>query len=119
MFLISRARGVSRMTSPVHQGRGTAGMEVTAGGHQSLWPLPGKLHSPGVEKGAALPHTPLLTPDKELKLLPSVFGGSSCTSEGECLFSEQWTGLTQSCAWTNSMALCTKEVISRKEMKGK
>lgn len=75
VFLISRARGVTRMTSPGHQGWGTAGMEVIPGGHQSLWHFPGKLHLPGVEKGAVLPHTPLLTPDKELKLLVSVFGG--------------------------------------------
>lgn len=37
--------------------------------------LPGKLRLPGVEKGAILPHTPLLALDKELKLLAPVFGG--------------------------------------------
>lgn len=67
------------MTSPWAPGSGctgsTAGMGIIPDGHWSLWHPPGKLHLPGVEKGATLPHTPLLTLVKELKLLAAVFGG--------------------------------------------
>lgn len=67
------------MTSPWAPGSGltgsTAGMGIIPDGHWSLWHPPGKLRLPGVEKGATLPHTPLLTLDKELKLLAAVFGG--------------------------------------------